>query len=46
MLALLRAAGAAWESLYEKHIEHYSEMPEFTRAMAEDNFRGKLNGHL
>jgi len=41
-----RAAGAAWQSLYPKHIDHYSQMPEFTRALAEEGFRRKVNRYL
>jgi len=41
-----RAAGATWASLYPKYIDHYSGMPEFTCALAEEGFRRKVNGYL
>jgi hypothetical protein len=41
-----RAAKASWESLYKKYIDHHSEMTEFTRILAEEGFRRKLNGYL
>lgn len=41
-----RAAGATWESLYPKYNDHYSEMPEFTRVLAEEGFRRKRSGYL
>jgi hypothetical protein len=41
-----RARGAVWEELYTKHIDHYGQMPEYTRAYAESGFRRKVNGYL
>ena len=41
-----RAQGASWESLYPKYIDFYWQMPESTRALAEEGFRKKVNTYL
>jgi hypothetical protein len=41
-----RARGAEWPTLYPLYIEHYSDMPVFTRALAEDGFQRKVNAYL
>jgi hypothetical protein len=38
-----RRRGAGWKELCEKFIEHYREMSEFTRDLAETGFRRKVN---
>jgi hypothetical protein len=41
-----RGQGAPWQSLWPKYIEHYAELSEHTRALAEDGFRRRVNDYL
>jgi|SRR5579862_8981550 len=40
-----RANAAAWEDLYSKFVDGYQGMSEFTRALAEDSFRRRVNAY-
>jgi len=44
--ARCRVCGAPWPELYAAHIDNYAKMPEFTRALAEDGFRKKVNSYM
>jgi hypothetical protein len=41
-----RVRGTQWPALYAAHIDNYPKMSEFTRALAEDGFRKKVNSYL
>jgi hypothetical protein len=41
-----RASGCSWLELYSRFIDGHATMPEFTRALAEDSFRRKVNQKL
>ena len=41
-----RARGVQWERLYPRFIDHYVGMPDFTRTLAQDGFRVKVNAYL
>jgi len=40
------ARGAEWDELYRKYIDHYSQMPDYTRDYAKAGFRRKVSGYL
>jgi hypothetical protein len=44
--ARARASGCAWTELYARYIDGYTTMPEFTRSLAEDSLRRRVNGKL
>jgi hypothetical protein len=44
--AQLRAHGAAWKDLYPECIDGYGTMSEYTRSLAEEGFRKKVNTYL
>lgn len=41
-----RVRGAQWPELYAAYIDNYAKMSEFTRTLAEDGFRKKVNSYL
>lgn len=41
-----RARGTEWTGLYPKFIDGYQTMSEFTRTMADEGFRRKVNRYL
>ena len=41
-----RVRGSQWPALYAAHIDNYAKMSEFTRALAGDGFRRKVNSYL
>lgn len=38
--------GAKWSDLFSKYVTGHGSMPEFTRVLAEDGFRRKVNEQL
>ena len=41
-----RGRGGSWPELYVLYIDHHKQMTEFTRGLAEDSFRRKVNQYL
>ena len=41
-----RGRSVPWEQLYPKYIDFYARMSEFTKALAEEGLRKKVNTHL
>ena len=41
-----RGSGTPWPDLYARFIDAYHGMTEFTRSLAEDGFRKKVNNYL
>jgi hypothetical protein len=46
LAARKRGSGAPWPDLYARFIDAYHGMTEFTRSLAEDGFRKKVNNYL
>jgi hypothetical protein len=41
-----RAGGVPWVELYPNFIDGYGEITEYTRGLAEEGFKGKVNDYL
>jgi len=41
-----RGRGGSWPELYVLYIDHHEQMNDFTRGLAEDSFRRKVNQYL